>query len=85
MKPIYWTKFPGKPFKRPARGYTTSLERKRRQIEGCYAPGCTDRPYVQLVEETDDGYRVVAEWMPGHGWTGPLQAAGFAPTPGEWS
>ena len=84
MKPIYWTKFPGKPFIRPRSGHTRSLDKKRRQIERNYASGYTNRPYVQLVEETDERYRVIGEWMPGHGWTGPLQAAGLAATPGPW-
>lgn len=81
MKTVYFSKLPGAKFLRPASGYTRSIDAMRRRIESVYAAGYTDRPYVQLVEETDDEFRVVAEWMPGKGWIGPLQAAGFAPIP----
>lgn|SRR5579863_347827 len=81
--PRYWAKFPRQSFdySRPVRGWTTDMAKKARQIEECYQPGYTNEPFVQLIEETADEYRVVAEWMPGKGWTSPLIAAGFLPHP----
>ena len=79
--PRYWSKFPRQDFdsRRPRSGWTTDMTTKARQIERAYAPGHTTEPFVQLVEETRTGYRVVAEWMPSSGWTDPLVAAGFLP------
>lgn len=67
----YWSKLPRQPFMSPKRGWTTDPARKARQIEERYAAGYTAEPYVH----------VIAEWMPGRGWTNPLAAAGLAPTP----
>ncbi len=50
-----------------------------RQIENFYKSGYTQEPYIQLVEETTNGYEVVAEWVPDNGWTSSLIAAGFLP------
>lgn len=79
--PRYWSKFPRQSFesRRPKSGWTKSAAEKARQIERAYAPGRTYEPYVQLVEETAERYRVIAEWSPREGWIGPLEAAGFLP------
>ena len=82
--PRYWSKFPRQSFeqRRPRRGWTTDMTKKMRQIEECYRPGYTGEPFIQLVEETRDSYRLVAEWTPGKGWIHPLIAAGFLPRTG---
>lgn len=79
--PRYWAKFPRQSFeqRRPTKGWTTDAARMARQIEDTYRSGHTGEPYIQLVEETADGYQVIAEWMPGRGWINVLEAAGFLP------
>lgn len=91
MKPRYWTKLPRQDFEETRKrklkygGWTNDLQKKIRQIERAYAPGYTSEPYIQLVEETEDRMRVIAEWSPHqNGWLGPLQAAGLADTPGDF-
>lgn len=82
--PRYWSKFPRQSFegRRPAKGWTTDMAKMARQIEDTYRSGHTIEPFVQLVEETTDGYSVVAEWMSDRGWTSPLKAAGLLPRAG---
>jgi hypothetical protein len=80
----YYTKFPRVAFKDRAQevsrsGFYRTEDAARRMIERAYAAGHTGEPYVQLVEETATEYRIVAEWMPGKGWTDALTAAGFLP------
>jgi hypothetical protein len=78
----YRVKFPRLPFDRAwslrTRDLATAVQRVERRHRN------SRELYIQLVEETDDAYRVVAEYQPRRGWLGPLQAAGFAPVPGEW-
>ena len=83
MKPTYWTKAPYQSFARPRRGYTRDLHKMMARIE--YLSRFTGNPWLQLVEETDAGYKVVAEYRnhSPHGWVNPLQAAGFAAIPGK--
>lgn len=81
MKPTYWTKAPNENFTKPYCGYTTSVEKMKARIE--YLAPFTQDAWIQLVEQTDDGCRVVAEYRNHHprGWVSPLQAAGFAAMP----
>ena len=77
---IYYKKYPRQAFKRPKHGYRRSAEAMVAEIQEDYQPGYTSEPYVQLVELDDEGnHTVLAEWMPGDGWTDPLVAAGFKP------
>lgn len=80
----YRVKLPRQAFTASRSLRTRDVATAARRIEGTYRSGHTREPYIQLVEETPDEYRVVAEYQPGLGWIGPLQAAGFAPVPGEW-
>jgi hypothetical protein len=80
--PRYWTKLPRQDFDaaRPRTGGTKDAVTKARQIEKAYAPGHTGEPFIQLVEETETEYCVIAEWMPHRGcWDTPLGAGGFLP------
>lgn len=83
----YWAKLPRHTFaqRRPTKTIKTrffrSAEKCRIWIEEQYAPGYTTEPYVQLVQETATEMRVLCEYMPGQGWVGALEAAGFIPHP----
>jgi len=60
---MYTLKYPGTPWEEVGRRRRWRSRRRAEQyIETAYAPGYTRQPYVQLVEITRDGMRVVAEW-----------------------
>jgi hypothetical protein len=80
----YWSKFPRQSFETaaPRRGFSRTVEAAMGRIEKTYRAGYTQEPYVQLVEETDTHYRVVAEWMPGAWcWVSEYEAAGLVAHP----
>jgi hypothetical protein len=76
----YWSKPPHQSFERarPRRGWTTDLQKARKKIEDTAMYGGF-WPWIQLVEETETEYRVIAEYRNhgNRGWVSPLQAAGF--------
>ncbi len=61
---------------RGKRRYFRSLERARVWIEGAMRPGYTREPWMQLIQISDEGMSVIAEYD-GHAWCGALEAAGF--------
>lgn len=73
----YYAKRPADGFAPRTVGYSRSLLKAADRIETESLN--SSEPWLQLVEETKEGWRVVAEYRNhgARGWIGPLEAAGL--------
>jgi len=79
MNAKYYWKTPAAPFERRRTGFCHSLDKAADRIEKLAIQSWHANPWIQLVEETRDGWRVVAEYRNhgARGWVGPLEAMGL--------
>jgi hypothetical protein len=64
--PVYWWKLPQQKFVTPK--FTYSYPVAKRLAERTYVPSTPEMPlpYIQLIEEDEEGYREIEEWLIHH-------------------